>query len=224
MFKFMMRHPQFDSDEARVGHYFADGANSARQFTELLRKYCGQLGRKPQVLEFASGYGCVARHLLRDNGIDLESCDIHPAAVDFLQTRIKVRALQSSAVPEMVSFPHEFDMVFALSFFSHMPISTWTRWLVRLTQCLRPGGVVAFTTHGIACRVLCGDPEIPLSGFWFMASSEQADLPAEEYGSSIVTEEFVRRSVSSIPSVEVVETRLAYWWGLQDLYVLRKTG
>jgi hypothetical protein len=224
IFRFIMEHPRFNSDEERVQYYFEDGANSARQFTELLRKYCGQIRRRPQVLEFASGYGCVTRHLVLDSGIDLESCDIHPAAIDFLQTRIGVRTLQSSPFPETVSFPHQFDFVFALSFFSHMPITTWTRWLVRLTQSVRPGGAVAFTTRGVVGGMRPGDPEIPEIGFRFMATSEQLDLPTEEYGSMIVTETFVRRNVLSIPCVELVETRPAYWWRRQDLYVLRKTG
>jgi hypothetical protein len=77
---------------------------------------------------------------------------------------------------------------------------TWTRWLVQLTQCVRPGGTIAFTTHGIASRKFHNDPEIPSLGFWFRADSEQRDLPTEDYGSAIVTEEFVRKSVLSIPS------------------------
>jgi SAM-dependent methyltransferase len=221
IFRFIMEHPQFESDEAKVEYYFADGAKSARQFSELLHRYC-EPTRQPQVLEFASGYGCVTRHLIRDRGLQLESCDIHPAALEFLRDAIGVRALPSSRFPEEVSFPHDFDFVFALSFFSHMPITTWRRWLVRLSQSLKPGGVLAFTTHGMASRALADNPEIPESGFWFRASSEQADLAGEEYGTSIVTETFVRQSAETIPSIELAEVRPAYWWGHQDLYVLRR--
>jgi 2-polyprenyl-3-methyl-5-hydroxy-6-metoxy-1,4-benzoquinol methylase len=224
IFRFIVDHPQFNSDDARVKYYFEDGARSARQFAELLLKHCDRVKRRSQVLEFASGYGCVTRHLALDNGIELESCDIHPAAIDFLQTRLGVHAIQSARFPEEVSFPHQYDFVFALSLLSHMPITTWTRWLVRLTQCARPGGVVAFTTHGMASKGLFGDPEVGSLGFWFVPDSEQSDLPTEEYGATLVTETFVRKNVLSIPSVELVETRLGYWWGHQDLYVLRKTA
>jgi SAM-dependent methyltransferase len=222
IFRFMSEHPELDRDETWVGYYFEDGARSAARFTELLHKYCAQLERKPQVLEFASGYGCVTRHLARDHNIELESCDIHVEAVDFLRRIIGVHALPSEASPEAVSFPHQYDFVFALSFFSHMPIATWTRWLVRLIQSVRPGGVMAFTTHGLASRALHGNPEIPATGFWFVAASEQSDLSKHEYGSTIVTESFVRRTIENIPAVELVETRLGYWWQHQDLYVIRK--
>jgi 2-polyprenyl-3-methyl-5-hydroxy-6-metoxy-1,4-benzoquinol methylase len=224
IFRFLLEHPEFYSkEEEAVRRYFEDGALSARKFAELLDQYCGETASQAQVLEFASGYGCVTRHLIRQ-GIDLESCDIHPAAIDFLQTKLGVRTIQSSPVPEMAVFPHQYDFVFVLSFFSHMPITTWTRWLTRLTQCLRPGGVIAFTTHGIACLTLLSNPQIPANGFWFAPTSEQLDLPTEDYGATLVTEEFVRNAVSSIPSVELAEVRLAYWWGHQDLYVVRKTG
>jgi SAM-dependent methyltransferase len=200
IFRFIVEHPQFNSDDAKVQYYFEDGAKSALQFAELLAKHGHRVKRKTQVLEFASGYGCVTRHLALHNGIELESCDIHPAAIDFLQTKLRVYAVQSSRFPEQVRFPHQYDFAFALSFFSHMPITTWTRWLVQLTQCVRPGGTIAFTTHGIASRKFHNDPEIPSLGFWFRADSEQRDLPTEDYGSAIVTEEFVRKSVLSIPS------------------------
>jgi SAM-dependent methyltransferase len=224
IFRYIIETPPRDPDEVRVKYYFEDGANSARQLAELVHQYCGGLGRIPQVLEFASGYGCVTRHLAKDKTMDLESCDIHPAAIDFIQTRIGVPALGSSRFPEVVTFPHQFDLVFALSFFSHMPVTTWARWLVALTQWLRPGGALVFTTHGIAATAAHGNPELEPLGFWFAASSEQLDLPCEEYGSSIATESFVRKNVNSISSVELVEVRLAYWWRFQDLYVLRKTG
>ena len=165
IFRYIIEPSKRPGDEENVRYYFEDGANSARQLAELVKKYCGHLERKPQVMEFASGYGCVTRHLALNKNIDLESCDIHPAAIDFLQTEMGVLALQSSPVPETLHCPHQFDFVFALSFFSHMPISTWTRWLVRLTQCLRPGGAIAFTTHGVATLAAHGNPEIGRSDF-----------------------------------------------------------
>jgi hypothetical protein len=64
IFKFIMEHPHFESDEARICYYFEDGTNSAQRFAELLHKFCGKTRRKPRVLEFASGYGCVTRHSL----------------------------------------------------------------------------------------------------------------------------------------------------------------
>jgi hypothetical protein len=116
-----------------------------------------------------------------------------------------------------------FDVVFALSFFSHMPITTWARWLVRLCQVAKPGGIILFTTQGNASRRFFGNPELPEMGFWFASTSEQKDLSADEYGQTIVTPNFVRRHLLTIADVELIETREAYWWDHQDLFVVRKT-
>jgi hypothetical protein len=113
---------------ARVAYYFEDGKRSSDKFRELVAAHAPKQD-KHTVLEFAAGYGCVSRHLLHAREISVESCDIHDEAISFLQNKIGVRGLLSSPFPELLSLPSQYDVVFALSFFSHMPITTWARWL-----------------------------------------------------------------------------------------------
>ena len=80
----------------------------------------------------------------------------------------------------MLEAPQQFDAVFALSFFSHLPITTWARWLVRLVQAARPGGFVIFTTHGLKTPLPDGFV-IPSTGIGFFPMSEQGDLPGDQY-------------------------------------------
>ena len=220
IFKFLIEHPGFNADEHRVMYYFNDGAKSAEKLYGLMEKYGSW--SNPSVLEFASGYGCVSRHLTMNEKIDLYSSDIHPQAIDFL-TQMGVKAIQSAAVPENFAPRREFDVVFALSFFSHMPIATWARWLVRLTQTVRPGGLIVFTTQGLLSAKYVGCETVPEMGFWFKRESEQGDLSVDEYGQTVVTEEFVTKNVRTIANVELLEVQLGGWWGHQDVYVLRKT-
>lgn len=66
-------------------YYFADGQRSAQKADELIRQ-CHPEGesRRLSMLEFASGYGFVSRHLRKmEDRYDLISCDIHPQAVRF---------------------------------------------------------------------------------------------------------------------------------------------
>lgn len=221
IFRFLIEHEGFPSDEARIGYYFDDGRRSAEQFLGILDRHVNI--ESAEVLEFASGYGCVTRHLVKRLGSHIQSCDIHSQAIEFLRHEIGVAAIQSAEQPEMLQLNRCFDVVFALSFFSHMPITTWARWLVRLTQATKPSGIIVFTTQGLYSRKFFGEPEIPEIGFWFSASSEQKDLPTEQYGQTIVTPEFVKKHVFTIPHAELIEHREGYWWGHQDLYVLRKT-
>jgi cyclopropane fatty-acyl-phospholipid synthase-like methyltransferase len=221
IYRFLVNHPGFLSDMNRVMYYFADGAKSASKLLDLVAKYGD--GPRASVLEFASGYGCVSRHLVKNDKIDLVSSDIHGQAIDFLTDKIGAKALLSASVPENFAAPRQFDVVFALSFFSHMPITTWARWLVRLTQVVRPGGLIIFTTQGLLSAKYVGCEAVPDIGFWFKRQSEQGDLSVDEYGQTVVTQEFVTKNVDTISGAELVEIQPGGWWEHQDVYVLRRT-
>jgi hypothetical protein len=201
IFSYLLQpHPDFKTDLDRATYYFEDGARSRMKLESLTRELLLKDGHS--LLEFASGYGCVTRHLTNSSA-DLWACDIHPAAINFLQHNLDARAFLSSPFPEKLEVPQQFDVVFALSFFSHMPIPTWARWLVRLIQTTRSGGFVIFTTHGLKSQPNFG-ANVPPTGFWFVPTSEQSDLPTEQYGQTITTPTFVQTAIASIQGVRLV--------------------
>ncbi len=221
IFNFLRNHHNFPTYQSAVEYYFRDGSLSCARLNALLADHLA-LDGIPDLLEFACGYGMVTRHLAKEEGINLWSCDIHPAAVEFLRDEMRVRALLSARLPELLLLPQSFDVVFVLSLFTHLPITTWCRWLLRLTQAARPHGLIIFTTHGRLSREILGNPDVPDLGFWFRPMSEQKDLSGEDYGSTLTTEAFVRKNVLTIPDVELIDWKEGFWWGHQDVYVLRK--
>src|SRR5688572_26551863 len=132
---FILDHPQLGPIEKATNHYFEDGARSANQLAELATSL--GMSSSIKLLEFACGYGCVSRHLKNRPQFDFRSCDIHPEAIEFLANELKVPTLTSTPVPEDFAPAEKFDMVFALSFFSHMPRSTYGRWLKALFNTLK---------------------------------------------------------------------------------------
>jgi SAM-dependent methyltransferase len=154
LWPFILGHPAFPTPSDAANYYFADGAESARKLGRIVADHVvAQPHRRPRLLEFASGYGMVSRHLPSAiPEIDVLSCDIHPAAIDFVRDELGGTATLSKHQPEDVSFDEPFDVVFALSFFSHMPATSFGRWLAALYRAVRPGGVLAFTTHGLGSR------------------------------------------------------------------------
>ena len=133
-----------------------------------------------------------------------------------------VPPLPSATLPEDLALPLEFDVIFALSFFSHMPRTTWTRWLRRLYDGLAPGGLLFFTTHGRESMKFFPTATLDESGFWFNASSEQGDLDTADYGQAIALKKFVDVQIEQLPGVEYLAHEPSIWWGHQDLYVLRR--
>lgn len=226
IFQFVVKFPGFMTNEQAVKYYFHDGASSAKKLSNLLFSQL-DVKRSPDTsfLEFASGYGCVTRHLTRELApLNLVSCDIHAAACTFIESTMGVKTILSATKPENLGIKdNSFDVVFALSFFSHMPERTWGRWLKTLFDKVKPGGYLIFTTHGLTTWENCGKPAIPDSGIWFAHTSEQKDLDVADYGSTIVTPEYVNGAVEYILHQSVLRMDEADWWGHQDLYIVRNS-
>jgi hypothetical protein len=152
---------------------------------------------------------------------ELVASDIHPEANAFVEEQLGLYAYQSSVTPEDFHPGRCFDVIFCLSFFTHMPQRTWGRWLRSLFSQLDQGGVLVFTTSGQTFfKSRNGTPSA--SGLYFTSETEQFDLDTADYGFTIVTEEFVRREVENLQSAEVIEFTPDYYWTNQDLWVIRK--
>jgi SAM-dependent methyltransferase len=179
-----------------------------------------------RVLDFASGYGCTARHLRQVFADSIcGTCDIHLDAVNFNKDVLGVESYISSPVPEQLKLPPQ-DVIFAHSFFSHMPETTWTRWLQALANALAPGGVLIFTTHGFALDKR-GYPGLTVkaNGFGFIAQSEQDDLRTAEYGLTISYPRWVLAVLAFMPELRLSKFQEGLWWGThgtQDTYVCVK--
>jgi SAM-dependent methyltransferase len=223
IFKFCHDHPSFPDKDTAISHYFEQGAESGKKVRNAVDRWMGRRDRPLSILEFASGYGSVTRHAKKELAPHrLTSCDIHEEAVEFLAARLGVQTTLSRTAPEALEFPERYDVIFALSFFSHIPRKTWFRWLSRLHQGLATGGMLLFTTHGRMSLPLSPNALLEEDGFWFKAVSEQRDLDASDYGTTITLKKFVDSRIALLQGAEYLYYELAGWWGHQDVYVLRK--
>jgi SAM-dependent methyltransferase len=150
------------------------------------------------------------------------ACDIHPAAVEFIKNELKTDAILSNVVPEDLVMGETFDVVFALSFFSHMPKNSFFRWLRALASFVRPEGFLIFTTHGLVTRRLWFRKyEFDPDGFFFHPDSEQKDLSPLDYGAACVKPQYVCGGVFENPNLNLQYFREGYWWNHQDLYIVK---
>lgn len=196
--------------------YFAGGAEAAHALKALIGQY-RPVDAPFSMLEFASGYGRVSRHWHKVlPRADVVACDVHPEAVDFLR-RLGLRAALSYAKPERLRLGRRFDVIFALSFFTHMPRRTWGRWLQVLADHLTPSGLLVFTTHGLPSLAEMGVRALDPDGFWFASLSEQKDLDTNEYGATATSLDYVLRQLRAC------RLDLRYYreagMGYQDVYI-----
>jgi SAM-dependent methyltransferase len=218
-----------DREQARkvvLDYYLIDGERSAQRLDELVRQFHGRAAtERLSLLEFASGYGCVSRHLRRmDKRYDLVSSDIHPQAIQFLRERLDVNAVLSASKPRDFVLERRFDVVFALSFFSHMPNRSFGDWLAALFGTLADDGLLIFTAHGREQFIDLDQPTLEPEGYWYAPFSEQKDIPVDDYGIMIAPPLYVMDQIARIANAAVVLVHEANWWGKQDLYIVRKSN
>lgn len=217
IFRFFANHP---SSLNPIRDYLSDGWRTMCELRSLLEALERPLNTQGAFLEFACGFGRFSRHLagaLPANSLHVS--DVVPGSVDFLREQLGVGGFYSATVPEDLAAPQAYNAIFVLSLFSHLPRSTWSRWLRRLNSMLAPGGVLIFTTHGVRSAQLA-NVNLPEDGFAFFSASESNALPGEEYGCTYTSPDFVRRTISESLGVVGIREFTAHFWSNQDAFAV----
>ena len=220
IFSFFAGHP---SSRNPLRDYFADGWRTLSELMLLLEAVDQPLLKTPRVLEFASGHGRFTRHLAKALGAGrVVVSDVVPSAVAFSKSTFGVDGFLSASVPEEVQWPQRYELVFVLSLFSHLPRSTWSRWLKVLFEAVAPGGLLVFSTHGVKAAAF-DSVVLDEEGFFFAPSSESHAIDAQEYGTAFTSEAFVLQSIADTLGADcLVHKAPVHFWNHQDAYVLRR--
>jgi SAM-dependent methyltransferase len=211
MLDFALQLFEHDRDRA-VANYFQNGLD---QYA-LVRHIAGWRGKPRRMLDFASGYGRLTRFFVHEHLAEaLTVSDILEGGMEFQAAQFGVRTILSKTQPEQLVTPDTYDLIFVASLFTHLPPVTFTSWLRRLAGLLEPEGLLVFSVHDESLA-----PE-KVDGIHFESRSESRVLDVEEYGSTWVTEEYVREEVAALGGGEWACVRLARalsdW---QDVYVI----
>ena len=203
----------FEHDrDAAVANYFQNGFE---QFA-LLQHIAKWRGRQPKaMLDFASGYGRLTRFLVHQKLADeVTVSDILEGGMEFQAAQFGVQTILSTTLPAQFPATRKYDLIFVASLFTHLPPATFTAWLRKLAELLEPEGLLIFSVHDQSIAPVAVD------GIAFESYSESRVLDGEEYGSTWVTESYVREQVAAIdPSYACVRLprALSDW---QDVYVV----
>lgn len=210
-----------------MGHrrYLDGGDKDARQAASAAKR---ALGRDSiRVLEFASGYGRVTRHLRAAMPLaEIAASDIHPQACEFIEENFGIHTYVSSTDPSDLAVGGGYDFVFVLSLFSHLPDRTFSAWLSALYETLAPSGVLLFTTHGDRSRRRFSGIDLSAEengdGWVYRRRSDQPDLDIEDYGTMIVTPQYVVRAIEPAGGAELLSFNAGRWFGHQDEWMIRR--
>ncbi len=218
MFSYIKEYGENDQQTA-LWEYFTGGLHMLNLVRDLAGKKCSSLINIRSFLDFASGYGRLTRFLVKELSRErIWVCDIYANAVEFQEQQFGVHGVESVPDPEDFPCDERFDFVFVASLFSHLPEGMFTKWLGKLYSLLAPKGILVFSVHDEA--LLPSNVAMPATGFLFQPHSESRSLDKNQYGSTWVNEEFMRKAIREATGREVYARNRRGLWKLQDVYVV----
>ncbi len=219
MYLFSLNNVKDDRDRALV-RYYSIGRRILDTVKQVVEWHFGSFENVPSFLDFACGYGRFTRFLIQEIPPErIWVSDIYANAVKFQTEYLGVKGIVSTGKPENYLIDRKFDCILANSFFSHMPERTFTSWLQNLYDLLTPNGILMFSVHDECLRL--ANIEMPANGILFSPQSESQSLDKEEYGTTYVTEKFVRECVARVSGGKAFVHRIKKGiCRFQDLYVV----
>jgi SAM-dependent methyltransferase len=128
------------------------------------------------VLDFGCGAGRLLRHLLHAPGVTaLHGCDLDRASIDWVREQLPgVEAFVSGELPPLSRADATFDLVIAVSVFSHLGDS-WEAWMGELHRVVRPGGLLVATFMGEGMREALLGADATLEGMQVLLPGQSWD-------------------------------------------------
>src|SRR6476661_1366992 len=211
---------ELDDGTRALVRYYAIGRSVLDTVKQVVEWHFGSFENVPSFLDFACGYGRFTRFLIQEMPPEkIWVSDIYANAVKFQTEYLGVSGIVSTGKPENYLIDRKGDSILANSFFSHMPERTFTNWLQNLYDLLTPNGILMFSVHD-QC-LLPPHIEMPANGILFSPQSESQSLDKEEYGTTYVTEKFVRECVARVSGGKAFVHRIKKGiCRFQDLYVV----
>ena len=134
---------------ANVQEFLKDGRTTALEVMRVLEANGVEIATLNKILDFGCGCGRVIRHFHAVTHGQLHGTDYNREAIDWCRRNLGFGHFQVNGLePPLLYMKEEFDLVYALSVFTHLPESLQVAWMSELCRVLKPGGHLLMTTHG----------------------------------------------------------------------------
>jgi len=138
-------HGRFDRES-----YLNVGRQCARDIRDLLGRAGRDFDSFGEVLDFGCGSGRVLRFLRdRPESCRLHGTDIDEQAIAWCRKHLPFASWSANAPMPRTAYPDRtFDLIYAISVFTHIDEEMQFAWLAELGRIAKPGAVLLLTVHG----------------------------------------------------------------------------
>jgi SAM-dependent methyltransferase len=158
-FKTRFKHNNLPIPSSRMRFYVAGtfgiewflklGRLGADTITDVLKDNNLDIDHFEAILDFGCGCGRVTRYWKDLKNVKVFGCDYNPTLLDWCSNNLKFGNFRVNQLDPPLSFDdNQFDFIYALSVFTHLPESTQHAWIEELSRILKPNGYLMITTHG----------------------------------------------------------------------------
>lgn len=201
------------------------GRDSARQIDEALRRDGRGMAGYRAILDFGCGCGGTLTWV-RDLAPEasLAGTDIDADAIAWCRAHLPWAAVATNGPqPPLPYADGAFDLVYAISVFTHLDEDHQRQWLAELRRVIAPGGTCVVTLHGpdTATSISPGDRErLTDHGFVFVRTNATRGLFPEWYQNAYHEPWYVRQTFAEYFDVGTYVPRGLI--GHQDIVVLSR--
>lgn len=215
-----------------VGHADAEAfLRGGRRDNEIIREALARAGTEAKTLERILDWGCGCGRVVRWwsdlSCTDIDACDYNADLVEWVDHNLPfVRARTNGIHPRLPYDSGCFDLVYAISVFTHLTDDLVVAWMSDIHRVLVPGGRFFFTTHGELYRDRLTLPEAAR----FDGGESVVQFPSV-VGSNLCAAYHPRAWIESrtLAGFELVEVREGHTLGederrelAQDRWLIRK--
>ncbi len=214
-------------DSVDVESFFRVGGQCRKELETAVASIGREISSFHEVLEFGCGCGRTLLEFARlAPTTRLHGTDTDAEAISWCRNHLKFGSFEvNEPLPPFRYRAERFDLIYAISVFTHLDEEAQFRWLDELKRVARSGAVLLLSVHGHHCWKDLPAEEverIERTGFGVRSGPDTwHGLFPEWYQNAFHTKDYVHRNFSKY--FEILDYLPRGIIDLQDLVVLRKT-